>query len=58
MRYVTLKLEDADRAIKQVAGFEPLIVDDKLVAVIVGGLRIYPKSGELLVSEQREASDD
>jgi hypothetical protein len=45
---------DAERAIKSVAGLEPIVVDEKLVAIEVGGLRIYPDRGSLRVSERIE----
>lgn len=54
-RYRTLDLDEAERAIMQVAGIEPIIHDEKLIALKVGGLRIAPKAsgGSLFVSEEQ-----
>lgn len=49
-RYKTLDLEAAAKAVED-AGFEPLIVDGKFVAVIVGNLRIYPSKEQIVVSQ-------
>lgn len=49
-RYVTLETEAAASAVEK-AGFEPLIVDNKFVAVIVGALRIYANKDLIVVSQ-------
>lgn len=53
-RYRTLEVEAAALAVEE-AGFEPLIVDGKLMAVIAGPLRIYASKDQIIVSEQQEA---
>ena len=50
-RYVTLEVEAAALAVEK-AGFEPLIVDGKLMAVIAGPLRIYASKDQIVVSQQ------
>lgn len=54
-RYKTLSSEEAEAAVAKVDGLEPLVVDGKLQAIIVGTLRIYPNKDTLVVSQQ-EAS--
>ena len=52
-RYKTLEVEAAAAAVEK-AGFEPLIIDGKLMAVIAGPLRIYSSKGEITVSEEQK----
>lgn len=56
-RYKTLGAGDAEKAIEQVAGLEPLVIDGKLMAVIVRPLRIYAQKDGLIVSEREDTSD-
>ena len=50
-RYKTLDVEAAAAAVEK-AGFEPLIIDGKLMAVIAGPLRIYSSKDQIVVSAQ------
>ncbi len=54
-RYKTLEVEAAAAAVEK-AGFEPLIIDGKLMAVIAGPLRIYSSKDQIVVSAQEGGS--
>ena len=52
--YKTLKGEEAAVAVGKVKGWEPLVVDGQLTAIIAGPLRIYADKGQIIVSEQED----
>jgi len=52
--YRTLKDDEAAKAVELVEGFEALVVDGKLTAIIAGPLRIYADKGSLVISQQEE----
>ena len=52
--YRTLDNEVAAKAINNKDGLEALIVDDKLMGVIAGNLRIYADKGMLKVSAEEK----
>jgi hypothetical protein len=54
-RFITLKLEDAEKELIKVK-VEPIIHDNKLIAIKIGNLRIWGHSKDLNISQ--ELSDD
>jgi hypothetical protein len=49
-RYKTLDVAGAYKALKDIDGVEPIVVDDELASIRVGKLRIFPDRSQLKVS--------